>query len=166
MAALDLTGLGLGHGGRDDISGRRNEDDAPTERRVVVFWVNPSFLTLGEIVREQGPLNLLSTGCFDPFNINDLKVDLGAFCSLFIGFYRGRLLSNSRPDLRCSKTSGFVHQHLVPSVGIDMKSCVGFLSFFHLHRESAKPNRLATASTIPLHKIFSSIKRSQDQRPI
>ncbi|KAM1873234.1 hypothetical protein ACFX13_007093 [Malus domestica] len=41
-------------------------------------------------------------------------------------------------DLCCSKTSGFVHQHLALSVGIDTKSCVGSLSFFHLHRESEK----------------------------
>ncbi|KAM1267748.1 hypothetical protein ACFX2G_000122 [Malus domestica] len=31
---------------------------------------------------------------------------------------------NSRSDLRCSKTFGFVHQHLAPSVGIDTKSYV------------------------------------------
>ncbi|RXH89991.1 hypothetical protein DVH24_032348, partial [Malus domestica] len=36
----------------------------------------------------------------------------------------------SRSDLRCSKTSGFVHQHLAPSVGNDTKNYVGSLSFF------------------------------------
>ncbi|KAM1030157.1 hypothetical protein FF1_034038 [Malus domestica] len=38
--------------------------------------------------------------------------------------------SDSWSDLRCSKTSGFVHQHFAPSVGIDTKSCVGSFSFF------------------------------------
>ncbi|RXI01226.1 hypothetical protein DVH24_001460 [Malus domestica] len=35
-------------------------------------------------------------------------------------------------DLRCSKTSSFVHQYLAPSVDNDIKSYVGSLSFFHL----------------------------------
>ncbi|KAM1571522.1 hypothetical protein ACFX10_036409 [Malus domestica] len=47
-------------------------------------------------------------------------------------------LTDSRSDLRCSKTSGFVHQHLTPYVGIDTKNYVGSLSFFHLHRKSKK----------------------------
>ncbi|KAM2998922.1 hypothetical protein FF2_040519 [Malus domestica] len=34
--------------------------------------------------------------------------------------------------------SGFVHQHLVSSVGNDTKSCVDSLSFFHLRRESVE----------------------------
>ncbi|KAM0961892.1 hypothetical protein TB1_020515 [Malus domestica] len=48
------------------------------------------------------------------------------------------LEEDSWSNLRCSKTSGFVHQHLAPSVEIDTKNYVGSLSFFHLHRESAK----------------------------
>ncbi|KAM1419758.1 hypothetical protein ACFXTO_023271 [Malus domestica] len=39
------------------------------------------------------------------------------------------------------RPSGFVHQHLAPSVGNDTKSYVGSLSNFHLHRESAKSAR-------------------------
>ncbi|KAM0967044.1 hypothetical protein EV1_022529 [Malus domestica] len=35
-------------------------------------------------------------------------------------------LADSRSDLRCSKTSNFVHQHLAPSVGINTKSYVAF----------------------------------------
>ncbi|KAM1159580.1 hypothetical protein ACFX19_033299 [Malus domestica] len=48
--------------------------------------------------------------------------------------------ADSRSDLHCSKTSSFVHQHLVSSVGNDTKSDVGSLSFFssNLHRESAE----------------------------
>ncbi|KAM0975397.1 hypothetical protein ACFX13_018722 [Malus domestica] len=38
--------------------------------------------------------------------------------------YFANLLSDSRSDLRCSKTSSFVHQHLAPSVGNDTKSYV------------------------------------------
>ncbi|RXH96558.1 hypothetical protein DVH24_009062 [Malus domestica] len=34
--------------------------------------------------------------------------------------------------------SGFVHQHLAPSVGIDTKTHVGSLSIFHLRHESAE----------------------------
>ncbi|TQD94539.1 hypothetical protein C1H46_019784 [Malus baccata] len=49
--------------------------------------------------------------------------------------------ANSRSNLRCSKTSGFVHQHLTPSVKIDTKSCVKSFLFFHLHRESAKSQK-------------------------
>ncbi|RXI08797.1 hypothetical protein DVH24_022941 [Malus domestica] len=43
------------------------------------------------------------------------------------------LPADSRSNLRCSKTSGFVHQHLASSVGNDMKSYIGSLSIFHLH---------------------------------
>ncbi|RXH98404.1 hypothetical protein DVH24_010729 [Malus domestica] len=46
--------------------------------------------------------------------------------------------ADSQSNLHCSKTSGFVHQHLAPSVGNGTKSYVGSLSFFHLHHESAK----------------------------
>ncbi|RXH94165.1 hypothetical protein DVH24_023849 [Malus domestica] len=45
---------------------------------------------------------------------------------------------NSRLDLHCSKTSGFVHQHLAPSVGNDMKRYIGSLSIFHLRLDNLK----------------------------
>ncbi|RXH92036.1 hypothetical protein DVH24_021059 [Malus domestica] len=51
----------------------------------------------------------------------------------------GKYVINSQSDLRCSKTSGFVHQHLAPSVGIDTKSCVGSLSFFSYHHRETSP---------------------------
>ncbi|RXH70267.1 hypothetical protein DVH24_007523 [Malus domestica] len=56
---------------------------------------------------------------------------------------------DSRSDLRCSKTYGFVHQHLAPSVGIDTKSYIGSFSFFHLRRGSAdnQPNNSTPNST-------------------
>ncbi|KAM1425408.1 hypothetical protein COP1_017844 [Malus domestica] len=38
---------------------------------------------------------------------------------------------DSRSDLRCSKTSGFVHQHLASSVGNDINNYVDSLSSFH-----------------------------------
>ncbi|KAM3016593.1 hypothetical protein FF2_000593 [Malus domestica] len=38
------------------------------------------------------------------------------------------IFRDSQSDLRCSKTSGFVHQHLAPSVGIDTKNYVVVVS--------------------------------------
>ncbi|CAN6699156.1 unnamed protein product [Malus baccata var. baccata] len=45
--------------------------------------------------------------------------------------------------------SGFVHQHLAPSVGIDTKSYVGSLSIFHLWHESAKTQKTQSFSKKP-----------------
>ncbi|KAM0980744.1 hypothetical protein COP2_014282 [Malus domestica] len=58
------------------------------------------------------------------------------------------------------RPSGFVHQHLAPSVGIDTKNYVGSLSFFHLttvRRGSAKP-RDAQLSLYPSVSVMESIE--------
>ncbi|KAM1015951.1 hypothetical protein ACFX13_046437 [Malus domestica] len=66
-----------------------------------------------------------------------------------------QVIKNSRLDLRCSKTSGFMHQHLAPSVGINTKSYVGSLSIFHLtivkpHHDLLRESASKTQITIPV----------------
>ncbi|RXH75272.1 hypothetical protein DVH24_029993 [Malus domestica] len=67
--------------------------------------------------------------------------------------------------------SGFVHQHLVPSVGIDTKSYVGSLSFFHLttvkphhniHRESAKNPRKPNPKLRPFYLYIPHDHKQED----
>ncbi|RXH76607.1 hypothetical protein DVH24_019495, partial [Malus domestica] len=60
----------------------------------------------------------------------------------------------SQSDLRCSKASGFVHQHSASSVGTDTKSYVGSLSFFHLRRESAEIQNLPPWLSVSLILFF------------
>ncbi|RXH71379.1 hypothetical protein DVH24_018734 [Malus domestica] len=59
--------------------------------------------------------------------------------------------------------SGFVHQHLAPSVENDTKSCVGSLSFFHLHHESAKTQQPKAFQKNPRSHLLSQLVAHRNQ---
>ncbi|KAM1709416.1 hypothetical protein TB1_002300 [Malus domestica] len=58
------------------------------------------------------------------------------------------------------RPSGFVHQHLAPSVGNDTKNHVGSLSNFHLHRESAKSARTQNVTPSKVCHDCCSLERN------
>ncbi|KAM0986232.1 hypothetical protein ACFX13_013690 [Malus domestica] len=53
------------------------------------------------------------------------------------------------------RPSGFVHQHLAPSVGIDTKNYVGSLLFFHLRRGFAKYAKTQKQKRSKSHTLLS-----------